>query len=190
VSGTVLDAHTRAPIKGAKVIQSEGNGIPPGKTRSRTTDAAGRFRFGVSHNFHLATAGPEGADVPPGYEYEFVTVSCPGYLSHQIQYGSSDMKIPLKPVRPLDISGTVLDRQTGAPVAGAMITFGEYHGLKSVSDAAGRFRLEPTEAFYAAYEASTNRLPFMDWVNIFHQNYFARTCHGSSETEVLLEPEP
>lgn len=193
VSGTVLDARTRAPIKGAEVIQSQDPGPALGKTRRRTTDEAGRFRFRASHNFHLATAGPEGADLPHGYEYESLTVLHPGYLSYETWGGERDMKLLLQPARPLDLGGRILDSRTKTPIAGARVYFTYYTKLSCTSDAAGRFRLIPTDDFYYAFETSERSSPlepFRDWLNVSHQNYMAQTFHGSREVEVLLQPKP
>jgi hypothetical protein len=60
VSGTVLDARTGAPIKGAKVVQSEDSPRP--ESRQTTTDAAGRFVLPTSYNFHWAVSAD--GDVP------------------------------------------------------------------------------------------------------------------------------
>src|ERR1035437_8567841 len=68
VSGTVLDARTHLPIQGAKVVQTEAGEVHQPKTRTRTTDAAGHFRFKASHNFHWAIVGVgEGHDWPPNH---------------------------------------------------------------------------------------------------------------------------
>jgi hypothetical protein len=76
--GTVLDARTRAPIKGAKVVFKD-TGDP---ITSRTTNAAGHFRYGPTHNFHVAEVGfTELKDWPPGHSIDGMTVSHPGYVS-------------------------------------------------------------------------------------------------------------
>lgn len=120
VTGTVLDARTRAPIKGARVVQSEHsiNGAKP-KTRATTTNASGRFKLPTSHNFHLAigSGGERFEDLPPGHVYEEVTIFSPGYLSYQMK-GYGDVKILLQPVHSLEVAGRVLDSRTMAPVVG------------------------------------------------------------------------
>ena len=99
ITGTVIDSRTGAPVEGAKVVQRAFNGAREGKIRARTTDSLGHFRLRATHNFHLATVGPEGADWPRGYYYELVTVACPDYLPHEIRgYGGGNFEILLQPV--------------------------------------------------------------------------------------------
>jgi hypothetical protein len=192
VSGTVLDAATHLPIKGAKVVESEDPGFPTGKTRRRISDAAGRFRFTASHNFHLATIGPEGADLPHGSEYKAVTVIHPGYLSYEIDgwggnFGAS-VEVLLQPARLLDIRGRLLDRETKAPVVGARVVFDDYPRLATVSDFSGRFRLTANDDFYRAYEASEHHWPFRDSVSAVHTNYGIYSFHCGETGDILLYP--
>jgi hypothetical protein len=188
--GTVLDARTLAPIQGAKVVQSERRGAPPGKTRTRITDAAGRFTLTATHNFHLAAAGPEGADWPRGHQYELVTIVCSNYLAHEIE-GWGELRVLLQPARPLNLSGRIFDSRTNASLQGARVCLSDFPSLSSISDATGHFRLIATDSFDQAYEASEAAgTPFGDWVNATHPNYLSITFHGTAERDVLLKPKP
>lgn len=95
VSGTVLDARTRAPIKGANVVQEERATSYPAQTRRRTTAAAGHFRLKASHNFHLA-AVIDGEGWPRAHFYDVVTISHPNYLSYEIKGWGKEMTILLQ----------------------------------------------------------------------------------------------
>jgi hypothetical protein len=103
------------------------------------------------------------------------------------------VKVLLQPARPLHISGRILDKRTKTPIAGATVRLTDYIKLSCISDATGYFRLIADEDFYKAYEASVHSSPpgtFTDWLNVSHQRYMAQMCHGSAETEILLEPKP
>jgi hypothetical protein len=87
VRGRVLDARTVAPIQGAKVFLSEH------PTVSCTSDATGQFRLRPTHNFHVAVAGPEGADLPRGEDWGLaVTVSHKNYVTY-VQHGPDDHRL-------------------------------------------------------------------------------------------------
>jgi hypothetical protein len=178
VSGTVLDARTRAPIKGAKVVQSEGGTVDSPETRTRTTDAAGHFRLKVSHNFHLAIIGAgEGQDWPPPRHYEAVTISYPNYLSYEIQ-GWGEVNVLLEPVKDLELRGRVLDARTNVPIQGARVSLSDCMSLSCTTDAAGHFRLKAGPEFYQEYSTSQAAgHPFRDWVVVSRGDYGVRSFH-------------
>ena len=87
VRGRILDARTNAPIQGAKVFLSEHPEV------SCTSDGTGHFRLRATHNFHVASAGPEGADLPPGKDWGIaVTVSHNNYVTY-VQQGPDDHRL-------------------------------------------------------------------------------------------------
>lgn len=76
IDGRVLDAHTHAPIEGAKIF------FPDHPDVSCKSDAAGYFRLKPTHNFHLGGYPPEG-DWPSRKFYGArVAISHPNYLSY------------------------------------------------------------------------------------------------------------
>jgi hypothetical protein len=87
VRGRVLDARTDASVQGAKVFLSEH------PTVSCTSDITGHFRLRATHNFHVAVAGPEGADLPRGEDWGLaVTVSHKNYVTY-VQHGLDDHRL-------------------------------------------------------------------------------------------------
>src|SRR6266481_2386760 len=72
VSGRVVDARTRAPIKEARVW------LEKSPHHTTYTDADGRFRMGATWNFHWAYFSPEG-DWPDRKD-PMVAIEHPGYL--------------------------------------------------------------------------------------------------------------
>jgi len=79
-SGRVIDARTKAPVRGVRVFLSEHPGT------SCTTDAIGHFRLKATRNFHLArvSLGGDGFDWPFGKSFDVVTVSHRNYQTLQI----------------------------------------------------------------------------------------------------------
>jgi hypothetical protein len=193
LTGTVLDARTHRPIKGAKVVQSEGWEMDRPKRRTRTTDAQGRFKLPASHNFHLGIIGVEGNGWPPGYRYQLVTISYPNYLSY-VTGGSGHTEVLLQPVSGLDLQGTVVDLQNNAPIKGAFVGLGDYPALSCMTDARGHFHLAAGTGFYDAYAASTvgsgQGHPFRDWVEVDRGDYGGNMFHwgalASSGKELRL----
>jgi hypothetical protein len=81
--GTVLDARTRGPVQGAKIVLSED------PTISCTSAKDGSFRLKATRNFHLLyiwnPAYESMPEWPKGKEYGKVTVtiSHPNYVTHK-----------------------------------------------------------------------------------------------------------
>ncbi|MCS6940002.1 MAG: putative glycoside hydrolase [Roseiflexaceae bacterium] len=110
LSGVVTDLYTRAPVAGAIVQASE--------AISATTDATGRYTLsGVPETFR-------------------VTVAADGYaplVSDLSRTTSFDAAI-----RPDTLRGTVTDRYTGRPIAGASVSLGD---LQTTTDSNGQYLL-------------------------------------------------
>lgn len=91
VSGRVIDARTREPIKGAKVSPQ----ISP--HHATYTDANGRFRMRATRNFHWAYVSPEGHGPEPKDSY--TEISHDGYVPYG--FDNNDDRdlgdVPLKP---------------------------------------------------------------------------------------------
>lgn len=91
VTGRVLDANTRLPIKGADVYLIE----EPHHTTH--TDANGYFRLKATHNFHLIYAGD---GCWPNNKTGDVQISCTGYqLSGVNGYIGGNVLILLTPIK-------------------------------------------------------------------------------------------
>lgn len=100
IHGTVLDAHTRDPVKGATIVITEFSyGIRSYSSVSRVTDASGHFRFKETRNFHLARYGlAEGRDWPWPHRFDHATVTCPGYIPQKFEgWGEVNIMIQPKP---------------------------------------------------------------------------------------------
>ena len=91
VSGRVVDARTRAPIKEARVW------LEKSPHHTTYTDADGRFRMGATWNFHWAYFSPEG-DWPDRKD-SYTEISRPGYHTYGFfnDRGGDLGEIPLKP---------------------------------------------------------------------------------------------
>jgi hypothetical protein len=188
VRGTVLDARTHVPIKGAKVVQS--GTFPREQRRETTTDAFGRFVLPTSHNFHWAVSAD--GDVPQRRYYEALRIFYPDYLAYEVQgLGGWDLNVLLQPAQSLEVAGRVVDSRTKAPVGGAKVCFLYYPKLSATSDSGGRFRLKAAPDLYQAYLASRDRAPFTDWVSVSHSGYRAgQGFHCGEQGEILLRPLP
>ncbi|MCS6840303.1 MAG: carboxypeptidase regulatory-like domain-containing protein [Roseiflexus sp.] len=111
LSGTITDLYTGKPVAGALVQVSE--------TISDTTDATGRYMLsGVPETFR-------------------VTVAAVGYaplvrdLSRTTSFDAA--------IRPDTLRGTVTDRYTGQPIAGALVSLGDF---RSTTDSKGQYLLQ------------------------------------------------
>jgi hypothetical protein len=112
LAGTLTDEYTGAPLSGASV--SVAGGAP-----SATSGADGSFTLsGVPERFAVEVAAP-------GYEP----------LRQDVERSTLfDASL-----RPNVLSGTLIDEYTGAPIAGATVSFGE---ARATSGADGSFRIE------------------------------------------------
>lgn len=137
LTGRVLVASNDLPAKGVTLKLWSGTSVPDQET---TTNEQGEYTF---------------ANVPPGDHYRIWIERRPddsqGIWSDEVAVHVQD-----RPVRapdlfltlPQSLSGTVVDNETGLPVAGASINFSSRYNRHSiVTDKHGRYRLyvEPRE---------------------------------------------
>jgi 5-hydroxyisourate hydrolase-like protein (transthyretin family) len=143
--GTVTDAESGAPIAGAEVSLESWDGQPVASVR---TDAEGRYRIQrPGEAIYIATAGS------PGHlRSEFARIELsPGEETVQnFVLKPHAAPAPTRPVlAPLtagagEIAGRVLDRTTGTPITGAVVTLESTAGdtiASSTSRPGGEFRL-------------------------------------------------
>lgn len=116
VNGVITDAYTKKPLAGALVKASD--------TLSATTSADGSYRLtGVPERFSVTVSAKD---------YDPVTQS----LQQQTSFSSA--------LRPNVLAGTVTDRYSGKPVAGAQVKAGG--GASATTGADGTYRLEGVPA--------------------------------------------
>ena len=81
--GTVVDARTKKPVQGAKIVLSEDPRI------SCTSDATGAFRLKATRNHHwgynILPTHESWQDLPAGRHYyeDAVTISHPSYVTYK-----------------------------------------------------------------------------------------------------------
>lgn len=122
VTGCLLDSLNRRPIGGATVLVG---------TRDITTEKDGTFRFQIRKDALIeVTAYAEG--------YEALT------LKYRAGFRNAPLVLQLRPVL-VSFVGTVLDAETGAPVAGARVKFGSQSVITSST---GQFRIPKVAATY------------------------------------------
>ena len=78
-----------------------------------------------------------------------------------------DVTVLLAPSRPL--VGTVRDKKTGQPIAGAVVSEVNNHVPKAVTDKDGRYRLEgvPKKSHYGLNVAGTKGVPIFDYTHMW-----------------------
>jgi len=112
IAGAITDAYTGKPLAGALVKASE--------MLSVTTGADGRYTIaGVPEGFTLSISAPD---------HEASSQS----LKQTISFDAA--------LRPNVLAGTITDRYTNQPVAGAVVAIGDK--LRATTGADGRYRLE------------------------------------------------
>ncbi|NMO15301.1 carboxypeptidase regulatory-like domain-containing protein [Pyxidicoccus fallax] len=129
LSGRVVSQG--APVPGAEVRVSEGNGIPRDDARRLTADAQGRFTLELPAVAHTLSAARDGR-----------------YALARVAEGDASPEVVLELGSALHVDGLVTD-ESGRPVAGATVkmhTNEKYiTTLKTVSGEDGRFRVGPAE---------------------------------------------
>ncbi len=118
LAGSVTSAATGAPLANALVAVLVVSGTATVTLAEATTDAAGAYQFsGVPETFTVQVQATDHAllEVP---------------LARTTSYTAA--------LRPNTLSGTVTDRLSGAPVAGAIVAAGS---ARTTTDAAGSYRL-------------------------------------------------
>ncbi len=142
---------------------------PPafGPPLTATTDKDGKFRLTGAGSDRVLAVRVRGE----GIEHKFVWIvtrpDAPrdgyiktGDLNHGV-YGP-ELTVLVGPAKP--ITGTVLDRATGKPVAGIKVQEVRRGNTTAFTDAKGKFRLDgvPKGAFYAVSAAGGPGLPYFD----------------------------
>ena len=134
LAGVVVDAASKAPISGAKIVLT-------GQSQGVETDGTGRFRL-------------EG--LPRG-KVEFDATASGYAIQHVTQElkdaGETSVEVALKGGRVL--AGQVVDAASKAPISGAkIILVGQSQGV--YSDASGRFRLEGLPTGKVEFDATAS----------------------------------
>lgn len=114
LQGVIMDTYTGSPLAGALVRVSD--------TISVTTGADGRYSLAnLPERFTVSVTAPD---------HEPVTQD----LSRQTSFETS--------LRPNILTGTITDRFTGSPIAGAKVSI---ESLSATTDAEGKYRLDGVE---------------------------------------------
>jgi len=143
--GTVTDEESGAPIAGAEISLETWDGQPVASAR---TDAEGRYRIQrPGEAIYIATAGSPGhlrsefvrVELSPGEE----TVQDFALKPHAAPERSRPVLPPVS-AGAGEIAGRVLDRTTGTPITGAVVTLESVGGdtiASATSRPGGEFRL-------------------------------------------------
>lgn len=142
IAGQVLAGDTGAPLEGVAVYRYELGDDPDLVRAVATTDTRGRYTFSVGTGTHVIVFNP-GAWSLPSFE------DGPAYLysadSREVTVGVGDtvtVDATLVAVNRASISGTVTDADTGAPVAGAIVSAWSVFGGSAITAGDGTFTIE------------------------------------------------
>jgi protocatechuate 3,4-dioxygenase beta subunit len=139
VTGTVTDASTNLPIANVVLYGWATNRYGFDGYLSVTTDASGNYTVDSSKFAQTAAAA--------GISGQWMSINAAGYLRNALVSFTANPPYPstqnfvLTPVTDIVLQGTITDRSTGLPIAGATVTLYNWEFVQVQTDGNGRYSI-------------------------------------------------